>query len=158
MIRRFFFALFFGTLIALAAMGLGITGSSHVQTAGIGILSALGFLVATLMARGRLRRSQGEVPVLKDKETVLLYGPGELTDAGGSSPAWFYVSNQRLMLRGGVGEALDLPLADIEELRPPISGLFSGQVLLVAKGQGLLKLKVPDAARWHAAISRAIHR
>ena len=91
-------------------------------------------------------------------ETALLYGPGELSDQGGSSKVWIYVSNLRLMLRDADGDKVDLKLSEIEELRPPQSGLLGGRLKIVAKGRGLLTLKVPDAKRWHKAIHDAISR
>jgi hypothetical protein len=157
MTRRFFFAGVFGTLVTLVAVHTGATAHSPIQAVLVGMLSSAGFLMASLLARGRVRRSQGEAPAMQPGEEARLYGPGTLSDSGGSSEAWFYLSNRRLLFRDASGAGLDLPLAEIEELRPPQPGLLSGKVTLVAKGRGLITLKVPDARRWHGAIRKAIH-
>jgi hypothetical protein len=158
MMRRFFLAAVFGTLVSLVAIHAGATAQSPIQAILVGVLSAFGFLTASMFMRGRVRRKQGEIPSMLAGEEARLYGPGELSDSTGSAKVWIYVSNMRLMLRDEDGDKLDLPLSEIEELRPPRSGLFSGEVSLVAKGRGLLRLKVPDALRWHSAIRSAIHR
>jgi hypothetical protein len=152
MIRSFFFALFFGTLVSLVAVHLGATGQSPLQAICVGLLSSMGFMTATVLVRGRVRRRQGETPDLLSGEVATLYGPGEISDSGGSSEAWFYLSNRRLMLRNVSGAKLDLRLDEIEELRPPREGFLNGTLSLVAKGRGILTLKVPDAKRWHDAI------
>jgi hypothetical protein len=156
MIRRILLAAVLGGLVGFTALRLGAAGSP-IQAILVGVLSAMGFMTASVMARGRVRGRQGEAPELLPGETARLYGPVEVVDAGGASKAWAYVSNRRLMLRDASGSKADLALSDIEELRPPQAGLFSGQVSLVAKGRGLLTLKVPDAKRWHAAIHGALH-
>ena len=158
MMRRFFFAVIFGTLVSLVAAKFGATAGSPIQAILVGVLSAMGFLTASTIARGRVRRKQGEAPAMLPGEKALLYGPAGLSDQGGSSQAWVYVSNMRLLMRDEGGSKLDLKLSDIEELRPPKAGMFSGEVALVARGHGLLTLKVPDAKRWHQAISGAIHQ
>lgn len=158
MMRRFFFALIFGTLVSLAAVHLGATAHSPIQAILVGILSAMGFMTASVFARGRVRRKQGEAPAMLAGETALLYGPLELSDAGGKSQAWGYVSNFRLMFRDEDGARIDLKLSDIEEMRPPKSGFFGGELALVAKGHGLLTLKVPDASRWHSVIQEAVRK
>jgi hypothetical protein len=157
MIRSFFFSLFFGTLVSLVAVHGGATGHSILQAVFVGILSSVGFMTATVLVRGRVRRKQGEAPELLAGEAATLYGPGQITDSGGSSEAWFYLSNRRLMLRDAGGAQVDLRLDEIQELRPPSAGFFSGTVSVVAKGRGVLTLKVPDAKRWHRAIHDAIH-
>ena len=156
MIRRALIAALLGALVGFTALRLG-AASSPIQAILVGVLSAMGFLTASVMARGRVRGKQGEAPELMPGETARLYGPVEIVDAGGASKAWAYVSNRRLMLRDASGSKADLALADIEELRPPKERLFGGEVALVAKGRGLLTLKVPDAKRWHAAIHSALH-
>lgn len=110
------------------------------------------------MIRHRLRSRQGAAPSLLEGESALLYGPGELSDSAGSAKVWIYVSNLRLMVRDEDGAKVEMPLSDIEELRPPRLGFFGGELGLVAKGRGLLVLKVPDVSRWHRAIHSAIHK
>jgi hypothetical protein len=156
--RSFFLSALFGTLVSLVAVHVGSTAGSPIQAVLVGILSALGFLTASVMMRGRLRRRQGDAPAMLQGEEARLYGPGELIDAGGRAKVWIYVSNMRLLVRAEDGARLDLPLGEIDELRPPRPGFLSGELYLVAKGRGLFTLKVPDARRWHAAIHGAIHR
>ena len=158
MTRRFFLAALFGTLIGLAAWHFGATAHSPIQALCVGALSAMGFATAAVMTRGRLRRKQGEAPSMLAGETALLYGPITLTDSGGTSKAWAYLSNLRLMFRDGEGSGVDMKLSEIDELRPPRAGFFSGELSLVANGRGLMTLKVPDAKRWHAAIQGAIRK
>jgi hypothetical protein len=156
--RSYFLSALFGTLVSLVAMHVGATAGSPIQALLVGLLSAFGFLMASVMMRGRLRRKQGEIPAMLQGEEARLYGPGELSDSGGTAKVWIYVSNLRLMVRGEDGAKVDLKLSEIEELRPPQSGVLNGRVSLVAKGHGLLHLKVPDAKRWHAAIHDALHQ
>jgi hypothetical protein len=157
-IRRAVLSLFFGTAVAALAWSLGLAGGSKAQAHLIGLLSALGFSTASLITRGRLRRSQGQAPAMRAGEEALLFGPGELRDEGGSSKAWFYLSNQRLLIRGSGGEAVDIELPQIQELKPFKAGFFSGELGLVAQGKGLLRLKVPDPPRWHKALALALRK
>jgi hypothetical protein len=156
-IRSVFFAAAFGAGVAFMAARLGATAGSALQAALVGLLSSLGFFAASVLARGRVRRRQGAPPEMAPGEAALLYGPGELKDSQGSLNAWFYLSNQRLRIRGEGGEALDLGFSEIEELRPAKGGFFKGEFALVARGRGLLKFSVPDAPRWHAALRGAMH-
>jgi hypothetical protein len=158
MMRSFFFSAVFGTLVSLVAMHSGATAGSPIQAILVGVLSALGFWTASAMMRGRLRRKQGVPPSMLPGEEARLYGPGELIDSAGRAKVWIYVSNMRLLVRGDDGATLDLPLAEVQELRPPRIGFLSGELSLVAKDRGLFRLKVPDARRWHAAIHGAIHQ
>jgi hypothetical protein len=156
-IKRFFSPLIFGTLVGLGAVHLGLA-SQPIQGVMAGILSGLGLFSASHMARSRLRLRQGEAPAMQPGETALLYGPAELSDVGGSSKAWIYLSNQRLILRSQDGDSVDFALDQIDELRPPQEGLFGGELRLLVRGRGLLTLKLPDATRWHKAIHKALHQ
>jgi hypothetical protein len=155
LIRRFFFAAVFGTLMAFLAMKLGLS-KAPVQAIATAMFSALGFFMSSMMLRGRLRRRQGEAPRLLEGEKALLFGPGEVADSQGSAKAWIYLSNLRLMLREEGGGAVDLKLEEIEELRPAKEKLFGGELALVAKGRGLIRLKVPDVSRWQKAMQEAL--
>jgi hypothetical protein len=148
MIRRFFLSVFFGALTGIVAL------RQSGQAAGVmaGILSAAGFWIISSLLRARALRRQGKIPFLWPGEEALLYGPCEVYDATGSSRAWAYLSNQRLLLRDEEGGApLDLALKDIEELRPDPAG-----VVVVSKIHGLLKLKLPDPKRWLETLRQAV--
>lgn len=154
MISRFFFSALFGTLVGLIAA----KASGPAAGLAAGLLSAAGFIVGGRLLRARLRKRQGQAPDMLPGETALLHGPGLVADRQGSAQAWLYLSDRRLLLHEEGGAApVQIPLNEIEELRPPRTGWWTGgELALVAKGKGLLRLKVPDCARWHAAIQGAL--
>lgn len=148
MIRRSFVSVIFGALAGLAAFHQ----SGLAAGLAAGVLSAAGFWVISSALRARSLKRQGKIPNLLPGEVALLYGPCEISDDTGSSRAWAYLSNQRLLLRDEEGNAsVDLNLSDIEELRPDKAG-----VQVLSKKHGLFKLKLPDPKRWLEALRKAV--
>ncbi len=145
MIRRIILSLIFGA-------SLGVIAARYSGTAAgvaAGILSTIGFWVGSTLVRSRLRAKQGVAPSMSPGEVAVLYGPCSILAKGAApQPAWAYLSNFRLRLRGeGDSLSVDLALKDIEELRPTPKG-----VMVVSKSQGSFDLALPDAKRWLSAL------
>jgi hypothetical protein len=122
----------------------------------VGGLSACGYFAASTLMQGRIRRRQGESPALESGEAARLYGPATLQDEQGKAEGWLYLSDRRLIFRDPQGQGLELPLGDVRELKPAASGFFQGSFEFVAREQGQMRFVVPDAKRWHRALSEAL--
>lgn len=153
MIRSLLIALPFGALLGWLASGR----SGPLAGLAVGIFSAIGFSMVHYFARARVRSRQGAAPAMLEGEKALLHGPGEWIEAKASAKAWVYLSNLRLIVKeeGDSGEVV-VDLKDIEEVRPAQDRFFSSELKLVAKGHGLITLKLPDAKRWQLALQQAL--
>lgn len=149
-------AVLLGAATALLAWRLGSVEGSPFQACMVGGLSACGYFAASTLMQGRVRRRQGETPPLEKGESARLYGPATLQDEQGKAEGWLYLSDRRLIFREAQGQGLELPLREIRELRPLASAFFQKSFEFVAHEQGALRFVVPDAKRWHRALTEAL--
>ena len=154
MIKSILLSLFLGAIVGRFAT------SRSGQAAGLmlGLVSATGFFLLQQFTRSRLRGRQGAPPDPREGETPVLHGPAEWFDDEESYKVWLYLSNQRLTVNEESGSMIrEMELRDIEELRPLKENVFGGEFSLVSKGQGMLKLKMAGAKRWHATLQLAMN-
>lgn len=141
--------LFLGlVLFALGRHYSGLAAGLFMGTVGVAAGLAVGKIV-----RGRVLRNAPAGPELLPGETPRLHGPVQLLQPQGPArEAWAYLSDQRLSLRpSDGGEGVDLKLSELEEIRPGKKSWRGGELGLVFAGK-TWKLRVPDAARWAAAL------
>lgn len=137
--------------IVLFALGRHYSGlAAGLFMGGVGI--AAGLAVGKIVRR-RVLRNAPPAPALQAGEQARLHGPVQLLQPQGPArEAWAYLSDQRLSLLpedGGAG--VDLKLSELEEIRPGKKSFRGGELGLVFAGK-TWKLRVPDAARWAAAL------
>lgn len=142
-------------LLASVALGLGwrLSGpAAGVFLAAVGLALGLGL---GRVVRARLLRQAPPPPEPLPGETPRLHGPVQLLQPQAPPrAAWAYLSDRRLSLRPlDGGEGVDLDLAGFEELRPLARRWRGEDLSLVFRGQAW-RLRVPDGARWKAALRK----
>jgi hypothetical protein len=142
--------------LGLIVYGLGARYSGPAAGFFLGALGAVAGYGIGRLVRGRAVRNAPTPPERRAGENPLLHGPLQLRQAQGPDrDVWGYLSDQRLSLvplEGG--DAVDLELKAVEEIRPGRRTWRGGEMTVVVNGNAW-RLRVPDAQRWTAALRAA---